>query len=71
MIKKVADTLRKDFQVDLLKSVQHEQTAIKLMKDATVMCAGGFWLIKSRSGTKAGNLGNRKDSWYSLGYRNR
>ena len=52
--KEVADTLRGDFYVnDLFKSVQDEQTAIKLMKDVTEMCAeGGFWLTRFVSNSK-------------------
>ena len=52
--KEVADTLRGDFYVDdLLKSVQDEQQAIKLMKDVTAMCAeGGFRLTKFVSNSR-------------------
>ena len=41
--KEVADTLRGDFYVDDLKSVQDEQTAIKLMKDVTAMRVEGVF----------------------------
>ena len=46
--KEVADTLKGDFYVDdLLKSVQDEQSVIKLMKDMTAMCVEeGFRLTK-------------------------
>ena len=51
--KEVADTLGKNFYVDDLKSVQHEQTAIKLMKDVTAICAvGKFRLTKCESSCK-------------------
>ena len=53
-VKEVTDTLRGDFYVDdILKSVQDEQKAIKLMKDVTAMCAeGGFRLKKFGSNSK-------------------
>ena len=52
--KEVADILRGDFYVDdLLKSVQDEQTAIKLMKDVTARCAEGeLWFAKLVSNSK-------------------
>ena len=52
--KEVADTLRVDLYVDNLpKSVQDKQTAIKLMKDVTSMCAeGGSWITKFVSNNK-------------------
>ena len=52
--KEVADTLMGDFYVyNLLKSVQDDQTAIKLMKDVATICAeAGFQLIKFVSNSK-------------------
>ena len=52
--KEAVDTLRGDFYTDdLFKSVQDEQTAIKLMKNITAMCAEeGFWLTKFASKSK-------------------